>query len=126
MAGHNNNSTAKKMRIALIGCGKMGGALLQGWLAGDLTEKIYVLDPAGPPENFKSHIPETIEWYESTGSFLDSAIDADIFVMAVKPQIMKDVCESIKEKSGRIHWYCQLPPVKPLPFLKNILVKSNR
>lgn len=93
-----DNRTSKKIKIALIGCGKMGGALLQGWLSADLTEKIYVLDPAGPPEKFKSCRPDTIEWHESTDSFLGSAIDAEIFVMAVKPQIMKDVCEQIKEK----------------------------
>lgn len=86
------------LNIALIGCGKMGGALLKGWLAEGITDRIYVLDPAGPSEEFSPLIPSQIEWFENIDEFTAQDIQADIFVLAVKPQIMEDVCRRIKDK----------------------------
>ncbi|MBO6783146.1 MAG: NAD(P)-binding domain-containing protein, partial [Alphaproteobacteria bacterium] len=35
--------------ILLVGCGKMGSALMEGWIArGTPPETIFVVDPAGP------------------------------------------------------------------------------
>lgn len=87
--------------LALIGCGKMGGAMLQGWLAENIASHIYVLDPAGPSQDFKSYLNKKITWFEDTEEFLKAKFSADIFILAVKPQIMKDVCIGIKNKVPR-------------------------
>ncbi|MGI9462791.1 MAG: pyrroline-5-carboxylate reductase, partial [Aestuariivirgaceae bacterium] len=38
-------------KLVLLGAGKMGGAMLQGWLESGLPgSQIVILDPAPPPE----------------------------------------------------------------------------
>lgn len=81
------------MTIALVGCGHMGRAILEGWKAAGINETIIIYDPLarhGDP------VFRGTELFNKPGDFMKSALRADTFVMAVKPQIMKDVCESIK------------------------------
>lgn len=65
--------------LVLLGCGKMGGAMLKGWLEGGLPAKsVWVLDP------FPS------EWLKSTGVHVNVGVPDDpaIALIAVKPQMM--------------------------------------
>lgn len=74
------------LRMLLIGCGEMGGALLEGWHATNVAFDISIVTP-----NQKS-IPEqcrSYTWYPSSkdipaGSF-------DVLFIAVKPGIALDV-----------------------------------
>ncbi|PJB72357.1 MAG: pyrroline-5-carboxylate reductase [Alphaproteobacteria bacterium CG_4_9_14_3_um_filter_47_13] len=81
--------------IALIGCGKMGSAMLRGWLAARIVNRIYVLDPAGLPEEFKEYAPNPLTYFKDTGSFTEEKPQADLYIIAVKPQIMNEVCRAI-------------------------------
>jgi pyrroline-5-carboxylate reductase len=74
--------------LVLVGAGKMGGAMLQGWLkAGIPAGQIVVLDP-GPPAEVRaliekhaiSHNPEVA-----------SIARPEVVLVAVKPQVMDDV-----------------------------------
>ena len=69
--------------IALAGAGKMGGAMLTGWLAGGLDAKrVVVIEPHPSPE---------ISALAAQGIRLNPAKDAgevDTLVVAVKPQIV--------------------------------------
>jgi pyrroline-5-carboxylate reductase len=70
--------------ILLVGCGKMGGALLDGWKKHRIAQSIAVVEPspAPMPAGIKRHAaPETLP-----KSFVPSAI-----VLAVKPQALADV-----------------------------------
>lgn len=73
--------------LALIGCGKMGKALLRGWLAADSDYRISVYDPAGPDEEFAAF---PVRHYSDPDHF---DVKADIYILAVKPQIIRHVCE---------------------------------
>lgn len=86
---------ANKLDIALIGCGKMGSAMLRGWLAAKIENRIYVLDPAGLPDEFHSYAPNPVTFFDSAEKFTARVPQADIYVIAVKPQIMEDVCKSV-------------------------------
>ncbi len=88
-----NNKT--NLNIALIGCGKMGGAMLRGWLDANIVSHVSILDPGGLPAEFAEYAPATIAHYSDAASFSDKAQKADIYIIAVKPQIMDDVCASI-------------------------------
>lgn len=78
--------------IALIGCGKMGGAMLRSWAGGrGSAQSITVFDPAGLPEPL-----DGVTVFTDMDEFISAKPDIDIFIMAVKPQIMADVCASIK------------------------------
>lgn len=81
-----------KPSLALIGCGKMGGAMLRGWIASNIAERITVLEPFGLPEEFRNA--------PSVNAITDAASlpPADIVILAVKPQTMKEVCEALSPK----------------------------
>lgn len=67
--------------MVLLGCGKMGSAMLAGWLArGVPARSVHVIDPA------------PTEWLRATGVNLNSTMpDAPaVAIVAVKPQMMGD------------------------------------
>ena len=75
-------------KLVLLGAGKMGGAMLQGWLEGGLPPShIVVLDPGPPPE-----IATTIADNDITHNpSIDDIDDVSVVLAAVKPQIMDEV-----------------------------------
>lgn len=85
------------LSIALIGCGKMGSALLRGWLASGQIRHVYVLDPGGLPDEFEDEVPARITFYDKPETFAGARAPASVFVVAVKPQIMDEVCNAIKK-----------------------------
>jgi pyrroline-5-carboxylate reductase len=65
--------------IVLLGCGKMGGAMLAGWLAGGLpASSVWVIDPAPS------------DWLKGQGVHLNEPLPASpaVALIAVKPQMM--------------------------------------
>lgn len=65
--------------LVLLGCGKMGSALLQGWLARGLApEAVHVIDPAPS------------DWVRAQGVQVNAALPGDpaVVLVAVKPQMM--------------------------------------
>lgn len=85
------NKTAP-LNIALAGCGKMGTALLRGWIKAGTASQITILDPEPPPQDIMrtSFITHT-----KTAENLLSATP-DILMLAVKPQIMDEVCRTMQ------------------------------
>lgn len=80
--------------LVLVGAGKMGGALLEGWLKGGADPKrIAVLDPT-PSLEVQSlvHLNGIRE-----NPAVASITDAEVIVVAVKPQVMDDVLPSVVE-----------------------------
>ena len=79
--------------VTLVGCGKMGSALIQGWINENLIKQADILDPDGIPDslsNFQSlfHVKQAADL-----TFTDSGL----VILAVKPQIMDVVCDGLKE-----------------------------
>lgn len=65
--------------LVLLGCGKMGSAMLAGWLEGGLpASSVWVLDP------------NPSEWLKSTGVHINVDLPATpaLVLVAVKPQMM--------------------------------------
>lgn len=80
--------------IALIGCGKMGAAMARGWLKTGLIGRIDILDPSPlPAELAKSDI---VHYHRS----VQTIQVPDVIILAIKPQIMPEVCENIKPLVG--------------------------
>ena len=73
--------------LVLLGCGKMGGAMLQGWLAQGLDPaSVWVIDP----------YPS--EWLKSLPVHLNTPLPENpaIALVAVKPQMMGDALPSMQ------------------------------
>jgi pyrroline-5-carboxylate reductase len=65
--------------LVLLGCGKMGSAMLAGWLEGGLpASSVWVLDP------------HPSDWLQGTGVHINVALPAvpALVLIAVKPQMM--------------------------------------
>lgn len=77
-----------KGMLVLVGAGKMGGALLEGWLrSGVDPAKIVAFDPS-PPEEVREIIARHRVRHNPG---LASIGNAEVILIAVKPQIMDDV-----------------------------------
>ncbi len=72
--------------ILLVGCGKMGGALLSGWLAGEVVGTVRVVEPE-PRRVPRGAAVETV----AAPQDLPSGWAPDAVVLAVKPQAMESV-----------------------------------
>ncbi len=78
--------------LVLVGAGKMGGAMLEGWLkAGVKGTQVVVLDPAPPPESAALIAAHGI----AHNPPLDSLSGIEVVVMATKPQIMDEVLATV-------------------------------
>lgn len=81
----------------LVGAGKMGGAMLSGWLAGGLDAKaVRVIDPA-PPESTAALLAGAGIVAEPTPP---AGIVAGVLVIAVKPQTIGDALAALKPMIG--------------------------
>lgn len=89
------NAGAASLNLALIGCGKMGTAMLRGWLSAKIENRVYILDPAGLPGELEDFTPNPVSYFKNAADFVKNAPQADVFVIAVKPQVMETVCASI-------------------------------
>ncbi|MEK6215741.1 MAG: pyrroline-5-carboxylate reductase [Boseongicola sp.] len=77
--------------LGLVGCGKMGGAMLEGWLAGGLERSsVHVIDP------FPS------DWLKALGVHLNKAppVSPSVLVVAVKPQMMGAALPDVAKFGG--------------------------
>ncbi|HVY21569.1 MAG TPA: pyrroline-5-carboxylate reductase [Bauldia sp.] len=85
-------------RLALVGAGKMGGALLKGWLDNGLDKRsVLVVDPAPPPDSVDFLAQAGISVHPS----VPGGATAKVIVIAVKPQIIADVLPALRPLIGR-------------------------
>jgi pyrroline-5-carboxylate reductase len=80
------NSDIAKRGLVLLGCGKMGSAMLEGWLAGGLpANAVWVTDP------------NPSDWVLAQGVHLNADLPDNpaIVLVAVKPQIMRDALPTL-------------------------------
>jgi pyrroline-5-carboxylate reductase len=89
--------------LVLVGAGKMGGAMLAGWLGGGLAaEAIVVIDPAPAPALLADLAERGVRHFTAA----PAGIVARLMLVAVKPQVADAV----------------LPPLAPLVDAETIVV----
>lgn len=82
-----------KTRIAFIGAGNMAASLIGGLRAQGLdASQIRASDP-GAETRSRIQAEHGIETFENNAQAIDGA---DVIVLAVKPQVMKAVCQSLQ------------------------------
>jgi len=80
--------------IVLIGAGKMGGALLTGWLASGLDPKaVIVVDPKPPEETLALLAAHGIAHETSA----PAGVTARVLLLAVKPQMMGTALPAVRD-----------------------------
>jgi pyrroline-5-carboxylate reductase len=83
--------------LVLVGAGKMGGALLAGWLDGGLDpQAVVVVDPSPPPDSAALLAEAGISLLAAP----PSEVVARVVVLAIKPQIMADALPRLRSLVG--------------------------
>ena len=95
----NSQRVEAKRHLVLLGCGKMGSAMLKGWLEHpEYFKHISIIEPAGLSPEFP--LSGLISCYSSIDELLKSnSTPIDIVVLAVKPQMMSDAIAPFRQVS---------------------------
>ncbi len=83
------------LNIALIGCGKMGSAMAQSWIRKNIIRSLKIIDPMQTLhlDSDDSHV--MIEHYKEIEDAEFSPNSPNVVILAVKPQIMDEVCNQL-------------------------------
>lgn len=98
--------------LALLGCGKMGSAMLRGWLEGGLpASSVWVQDP----------YPS--DWLKAQGVHINEGLPGDcaIALIAVKPQMMADALPSLQAMGGGATLFVSVAAGTPIAYYEEVL-----
>src|SRR5205085_4447556 len=103
--------------LVLVGAGKMGGAMLEGWVRlGFPRKQIVVLEPH-PSEEVKALAPLGVRFNPPAGDIRNVAF----IVIAVKPQVAADVAPGLKAFVGPDTVAISVMAGRTLSFLEGAL-----
>ena len=118
-AAKENSLTSIPGTLVLVGAGKMGGAMLEGWLARKLPpKKIVVIDPQ-PPRSVKALAKRGVR-INPKGKIGQAAA----LVIAVKPQVASDALPALAEFAGRNTVVVSIMAGRTLSFLEKHFPQS--
>lgn len=98
--------------LVLLGCGKMGSALLAGWLRGGLPAmSVWVIDPAPS------------DWLRGTGVHINTDLPANpaIALIAVKPQMMGAALPSMQRLGNGATLFVSIAAGTPIATFESVL-----
>lgn len=98
--------------LVLLGCGKMGSAMLAGWLAGGLpAASVFVIDP------FPS------DWVKAQGVNINADLPDHpaIVLVAVKPQMMAEALPTASRMGGGRTLFISVAAGTPISYFESIL-----
>lgn len=106
------NSRIAADGLVLLGCGKMGSAMLAGWLARGLPpSSVWVRDPAPS------------EWLQTTGVHIntDLPLAPAIVLVAVKPQMMAEALPVLRAMGNSETLFVSVAAGTPITFFEATL-----
>jgi len=106
------NSRIATEGLVLLGCGKMGSAMLEGWLARRLpVASVWVTDP------------HPSDWLRSTGVRINAELPAApaIVLVAVKPQMMREALPTLRTMGNAETLFVSVAAGTPIAFFEETL-----
>lgn len=100
-----NMDDVARRGLVLLGCGKMGSALLDGWLKGGLpAASVWVIDP------------QPSDWVKARGVHINADFPADpaVALVAVKPQMMGEALPAMQALGGGTTMFVSVAAGTPL------------
>ena len=88
---------SSRATLVLVGCGKMGSALLRGWIASKGSWRFLVVEPEELPPGLAA--APAVAWFRSPQEISEATAPAAI-LFAVKPQLMNDVLPQYRRWAG--------------------------
>jgi pyrroline-5-carboxylate reductase len=105
--------------ILLIGCGKMGSAMLSGWLeSGIAGGGVFVVEPTGAPAEFDGVGGVSVV---ADAEALPRDLNPEVVVFAVKPQQMDDVAPEYKKFVGSETAFLSIAAGKDIVYFQSKL-----
>tara|TARA_R110002020_G_scaffold358559_7_gene570959 strand:- start:7174 stop:7989 length:816 start_codon:yes stop_codon:yes gene_type:complete len=106
------NSRIAADGLVLLGCGKMGSAMLEGWLARGL-----------PNTSVWVHDPHPSDWLRGTGVQINAELPAApaIVLVAVKPQMMREALPSLRAMGNGQTLFVSVAAGTPISFFEESL-----
>lgn len=98
--------------LVLAGCGKMGGAMLAGWLARGLDPSLVVVQDPGPPPEIQTFLDR--HQISVTPALGPLARPPAVIVVAIKPQMMDAVFPALAKAAGPQTLVLSIAAGKPL------------
>ena len=113
--------------LLLIGCGKMGGALLGGWLERGIAQRYLVVEPGPGAEPFRMR--RGVDVVRSAADLdlglkpdtLDLSLKPDAIVFAIKPQVMPAAVGDYRRFATEGTLYLSIAAGKTLAFFARAL-----
>lgn len=102
--------------LLLLGCGKMGSALLDGWLAHGLDPRATVILDPYPSDALKAIDGLSLR----TGGQYDGPTPRAV-MLAVKPQMMADAMPVVAELASAETLFISIAAGKPLAYFSGLL-----
>jgi pyrroline-5-carboxylate reductase len=103
--------------ILLVGCGKMGGALLQGWRQRSIARHVTVVEPG--PAAAALAVPATTVVADAAA--LADGLRPDVVVFAVKPQAMSDIVPQYRRFAATGGVFLSIAAGKTLSYFARLL-----
>ena len=106
-------------RLLLVGCGKMGGALLRGWLdRGVKPSDVTVIEPnAGPLEDLRARGVSIL----ADASGISANFDPAVVLLAVKPQMMDGALPPYRRLVRRGTVFLSIAAGKTMAYFRRML-----
>ncbi|MFC2970432.1 pyrroline-5-carboxylate reductase [Acidimangrovimonas pyrenivorans] len=107
--------TVSRRGLVLLGCGKMGSAMLAGWLGRGLApEAVWVLDP---------HPSDWLQGLAEKGLHLNADLPDDpaIVLVAVKPQMMAEALPRLAPLGNGATLFLSVAAGTPIAFYEKTL-----
>lgn len=98
--------------LVLLGCGKMGSAMLTGWLNDGLSpDAVWVIDP------------HPSEWVQAVGVHVNAGLPENpaIVLIAVKPQMMGDALPAMQALGGGDTLFVSVAAGTPIARFETVL-----
>jgi pyrroline-5-carboxylate reductase len=110
--------TEKRSELLLVGCGKMGGAMLEGWLQRRIVDRVAIVEP---------HDASTAAFRDRPGVAVHAdagavgAITPAVVVFATKPQGMEKVVPAYRRFAGPRTMFVSIAAGKTIGFFEQHL-----
>ena len=102
--------------LVMLGCGKMGSALLSGWLEQEMDPRsVWILDP------------KPSEWVLSCGVRINEMLPNDpaVVLVAVKPQMMGEALPRLQRFGAATSLFISVAAGTPISAFEDVLGRST-
>jgi pyrroline-5-carboxylate reductase len=104
--------------LLLVGCGRMGGALLAGWLERGTAASVHVVEPEAGGRAFAGRPGVAIH---GSADALPADLVPEVVVFAVKPQVMAEIVPAYRRFVGPRTVFLSIAAGKTIRFFAGLL-----